>query len=52
MARFTLSANCKVEDVSFIDVIEGETHMMSLILPEPIRDSLKILVNFESRTGI
>ena len=32
--------------------IEGETHIISLIFPAPIKDSLKILVNLESRTGI
>ena len=35
-----------------MDVIEGDTQIISLIFPEPIKDSLKILVNFESRTGI
>ena len=48
----TLSANCSVDDVSFIEVIEGDTQIINLIFPEPIKDSLKILVNFESRTGI
>lgn len=52
MAFLTLSANCKVDDVSFIELIEGDTHIMSLILPDPSKESLRILVNFESRTGI
>ena len=52
MALLTLSPNCSVDDVSFMDVIEGDTQMISLIFPEPISDSLKILVNFESLTGI
>lgn len=52
MARLTLSANCKVDDVSFIDVTEGDTQIISLIFPEPIKDSLNILVSFESLTGI
>jgi len=33
-------------------VTEGDTQIMSLIFPDPIRDSLRILVSFESRTGI
>jgi hypothetical protein len=32
--------------------VEGDTHMINLIFPAPIRDSLNILVNFESRTGM
>jgi hypothetical protein len=32
--------------------IEGETQMISLILPVPIRDSLRILVSLESLTGM
>ena len=31
---------------------DGETQIISLILPEPKKDSLKILVSFESLTGI
>jgi hypothetical protein len=31
---------------------EGETQIISLIFPEPKKDSLKILVNLESLTGI
>lgn len=31
---------------------EGEMHIMSLILPEPSKDSLRILVSFESLTGM
>lgn len=35
-----------------MDVIEGDTQIISRIFPDPIKDSLNILVNFESRTGI
>lgn len=52
MARLTRSANCRVEDVSFMDAMEGETQIINLIFPEPIKDSLRILVSLESRTGI
>ena len=38
--------------VYYILEIEGETQIISLILPEPINDSLSILVSFESLTGI
>lgn len=31
---------------------DGETQIINLILPDPSKESLKILVNFESRTGI
>ena len=31
---------------------EGETQIISLIFPEPKKDSLKILVNFEFLNGI
>ena len=52
MAFLTLSANCRVEEVSLVDVMEGDTQMINLIFPEPSKESLKILVSFESRTGI
>lgn len=52
IARLTRSANCKVEEVSFMDAMEGETQMISRILPEPIKDSLRIRVSLESRTGM
>ena len=35
-----------------MEVTEGETHIINLIFPEPKRDSLNILVNLESLTGI
>ena len=35
-----------------MDAMEGETQMISRILPEPIKDSLRILVSLESRTGM
>jgi hypothetical protein len=51
-AFLTLSANCNVEDVSCIEVIEGEVHIISRIFPDPIRESFRILVSFESLKGI
>lgn len=45
IAFLTLSANCKVEEVSFLTLIEnymldieGETQMINLIFPEPKKD--------------
>ena len=35
-----------------MEATEGETHMISLIFDDPMRDSLKILVSLESLKGI
>ena len=37
---------------SYMYVMEGDTQMMSLILPEPRSESLRMRVSLESRTGI
>lgn len=52
IAFFTLSANCNVDEVSLVDVIDGDAHIIKRILPDPNKESLKILVNFESLNGI
>ena len=36
----------------YMDEIEGETQIISLILDDPIKDYRKILVSFESLNGI
>ena len=41
-----------MDEVSLVDVIEGDAHMINRILPEPSKESLKIRVNFESLNGI
>ena len=51
-ALFTRSANCKVDEVSCMAEMEGETQMIKRIFPGPKRESLKILVSFESLNGM
>ena len=51
-ALLALLANCSVENVSALEVIDGETQNMKVIFPVPDRESLKILVNLEFLNGI
>ena len=45
-------ANCSVEKVSAAADTEGDIQMMSLSLPLPISESLRILVSLEFLKGI
>lgn len=52
IAFFALFANCKVDSVSFAADIDGDTQIISLSLPFPVKDSLKILVNLDYLNGM
>jgi len=43
---------CRVEIVSFVDSRDGEIQTIKHILPSPLSESLRTLVNFELRKGI
>jgi len=45
-------ANYNVEKVSALADNDGDTHTMKLILPLPLKTSLKTLVSFEFLNGI
>lgn len=51
-ALLALLANWRVENVSALLVIEGDTQTIKRILPLPLKESLRTLVSFELRNGI
>jgi hypothetical protein len=47
-----LSASLKVESVSLRQLLDGEIQQIIKLLPEPVRDVSRSLVNLESLKGI
>ena len=52
IAFLALFANCKVDNVSLAADTDGDTQIINLSLPLPVKQELKILVSFDYLNGI